>query len=1287
MHPDEDLNWRVFDMLAALNTPRITNLTWEFPGSEEVTAYTDRPTVADGEMLTLVAATKNNLPGQLVLRGRLNRRPWEQMVDLTKARDEVGFIPRFWAQRHVEGLLKDGEAHREEIVRLSMKHYVTTPFTSLIVLENDQMYQQYKVEKGRKDHWASYPAPEEIPVVHEPVRFRHWRVPEPSTDAPVLKDPNTRQEIIDTLLPTTLPGVDLRFFEPTGDPRRTLGIDWSGVMDGGYDFSLRPGAGRRFSVPAGNWWGNDFFREGTNLHYDFGGVSTGSGVLANQLYLLAGAQNLRAFDYRFAVPGASISRFAEPLDGSTSRFVDPSVGGSWGDVLLGTRSGSAAIQTNFIDGLLHSGRSNSIVLDSPDSMVTSVFNDRGFVVLNAGSRQGVTPNSNLTVQRGGELISRLDIAAIEPRLTVANIAPESLRYGTDVRPGDRVIIVGNVQDFASQIRGLQNTQADFASAAEMRFGREKNGEVADGAAELLLAAEKKRKPLRIGGFITTPDGRVTGRSRSPLFLEEEIVSDGTNLFHIYRELGLVTHRNVTPSVRSAIQQTVPHWPPSLKDLEARWHVTLEEKTDEFFVVALTDPETPRAKLVMKIGHDGRLISVRHLDGEKEIAWQKFNYGGDEVTITTSAGGEQSYEAVEVHVEDALFAAVDIADFATIDMPLRKVASYEHQQDSAAKHSQLRHMIVAALLNPAVPHQNGLQMARAFHQRLLKLDDAGLRPFDKEVLPAFLNGNTIRFPKPGGYFAHRHEVATLSRTAPQRAQVEAFMRNWPGSPSLTAIATRAQAPDPWVPILGSAANRSLAIERIAALGIDKPEQHAIAEQVVTHCIADAKAGQIRYISEQVGKYLRKFDRGGSWKKLRNTYWAEAQQDANLTKLLPAFDLIVQSWDAGLHDECLPLLLKEIEGEDEPALMAEIASIYARHGRLDLACTYYEKALEKIESPSSYLLHEAIEVARRTDDPRRIDWELRALKGLSKQNAITNIQALRERYSDLVQRALDADRVEVAEEVAREGYDRDPAHHDLITALASHHASAGDEANSWLWLSSIIDSHPKDAGSRGAIGDWFQQREKPQRADQMYAEAHGYDSAHPQWLVKRLKVLYGAGEFEKADAVFRQLRETRWAPQLKRMVPNRIDLPLVKRGQLAKFSQETPNSDWNGLEFDAEKWIAQVGQFMADAGHSPLWNKPFYVRQKFEVGRQPRSVLLNAHIRHVECEVYINGVFAHKITDPSPSTNTNYAGWSAALPPAALEAIRPGENVIAYRCRKTGKSPKFSLELLQHFAAPK
>ena len=52
---------------------------------------------------------------------------------------------------------------------MSKAMYVMTPFTSLLVLENDQMYADFHVDRGRKDHWALYPCPARIPVLYEPL--------------------------------------------------------------------------------------------------------------------------------------------------------------------------------------------------------------------------------------------------------------------------------------------------------------------------------------------------------------------------------------------------------------------------------------------------------------------------------------------------------------------------------------------------------------------------------------------------------------------------------------------------------------------------------------------------------------------------------------------------------------------------------------------------------------------------------------------------------------------------------------------------------------------------------------------------------------------------------------------------------------------------------------------------------------------------------------------------------------------------------------------------------------
>ena len=177
INPDEDIDWRVFDLIAALNTPRLTAIKVSLRNARgkkiDAIAYPSSRTLAAGETLSVVARCARQ-PATLTVTGKLNGKKWRVQTSLDKAQPQAEYIPRFWAKRHLDELLKSGPEHKDEIVRLSKQYYVVTPHTSLIVLEDDAMYAKYQVERGRKDHWALYPAPKEIPVVKEPLNDRRW---------------------------------------------------------------------------------------------------------------------------------------------------------------------------------------------------------------------------------------------------------------------------------------------------------------------------------------------------------------------------------------------------------------------------------------------------------------------------------------------------------------------------------------------------------------------------------------------------------------------------------------------------------------------------------------------------------------------------------------------------------------------------------------------------------------------------------------------------------------------------------------------------------------------------------------------------------------------------------------------------------------------------------------------------------------------------------------------------------------------------------------------------------
>ena len=146
---------------------------------------------------------------------------------MEKVEDQADYLPRIWAKLAIDDMLKrDAEANRVRIIELSKSMYVMSPFTSLLVLENDEMYEQYNVDRGRQDHWALYPCPEQIEVVHEPL---YGPLATTSSDADNQQVKPSIEEVLRTLL--------IRSFDPGhGTPVR---VEWTttptvvSVPDGG----------------------------------------------------------------------------------------------------------------------------------------------------------------------------------------------------------------------------------------------------------------------------------------------------------------------------------------------------------------------------------------------------------------------------------------------------------------------------------------------------------------------------------------------------------------------------------------------------------------------------------------------------------------------------------------------------------------------------------------------------------------------------------------------------------------------------------------------------------------------------------------------------------------------------------------------------------------------------------------------------------------------------------------------------------------------------------------------
>lgn len=100
----------------------------------------------------------------------------------------------------------------------------------------------------------------------------------------------------------------------------------------------------------------------------------------------------------------------------------------------------AALQSR-IDGYLEKEREqlSGKISGNMSASISGVYDTWGFVVINAGDRQGVVPKAELDVLRQGSPIARLQVTTVEPGISVASIVPGSLQEGQSVQAGDLVV--------------------------------------------------------------------------------------------------------------------------------------------------------------------------------------------------------------------------------------------------------------------------------------------------------------------------------------------------------------------------------------------------------------------------------------------------------------------------------------------------------------------------------------------------------------------------------------------------------------------------------------------------------------------------------------------------------------------------------------------------------------------------------------------------------------------------------------------------------------------------------
>ncbi len=129
------------------DVPRLTDA--RITGPEGTVIFpTHAMTIYQGD--EMVAFVKSDKPlASLTLTGMTGAKPLTQQIDLAKAvaTDRVG---QRWASYQLAAL-ELASAPREDIVKMSQDFGVMSRYTSLLVLENDEAYKQYQIERKQQE--------------------------------------------------------------------------------------------------------------------------------------------------------------------------------------------------------------------------------------------------------------------------------------------------------------------------------------------------------------------------------------------------------------------------------------------------------------------------------------------------------------------------------------------------------------------------------------------------------------------------------------------------------------------------------------------------------------------------------------------------------------------------------------------------------------------------------------------------------------------------------------------------------------------------------------------------------------------------------------------------------------------------------------------------------------------------------------------------------------------------------------------------------------------------------